>query len=62
MNFDTSRVNIDKLIKQYQEYLALYKAVNHGSIDGATGFDVFYLRMTYHSKYEDERAFLTTAV
>lgn len=53
MNFETSREYLEKIIAKYEGYVSLYKAINHGSLEGVTPFDVFYRRMTYHAKYAD---------
>lgn len=50
---ETTRKNLQKLIKKYTEYLKLYKDLNNGSIKGCTPFNVFYWRFTYYIKYED---------
>lgn len=51
--YDTNRENFEKLLKKYQDYLQLYATFNNGSIEGATPFQVFYWRFTYHIRYED---------
>lgn len=58
----TSRVQFEIVLNQYKDYLDLYKAINKNSIVGATDFGVFYLRMTFEFKYNDNRVFLTTSV
>ncbi len=55
--YENQRVIFDQIAKRYKDYLKLYKAVNHGSIEGITPFDDFYWRMVYHSKYQDRRNF-----
>jgi hypothetical protein len=45
------------LVKRYNAYCDLYKLLNNGSLEGVTGFDDFYWRMTYISKYQDVRNF-----
>ncbi|MCX6109371.1 MAG: hypothetical protein NTZ90_07175 [Proteobacteria bacterium] len=55
--YETQRVVFAKIQRTYREYLALYQSINNGSLEGATTFDVFYLRMTYYSKYQDRRNF-----
>ena len=57
ITYENQRVAFDRLMKNYKAYLALYKEFNHGSLAGATTFDVFYWRMTYLSKYQDRRNF-----
>ncbi len=49
--YDTSRVQFNKISEAYKNYLALYRLFNNGSYEGATPFDVFYWRMTYHVRY-----------
>ena len=55
--YETQRVVFAKIQRTYFEYLALYKEINNGSLQGATPFDQFYLQMTYFSKYQDRRNF-----
>lgn len=62
MNFELRRENLDALIEKYNGYVALYKFVNNGSIEGITGFEEFYRNLTYFSKYEDDRIFMSSAV
>ena len=53
--YANQRVIFAKVEKEYLDYLRLYKQLNHGSLVGATTFDVFYWRMVYYSKYQDTR-------
>lgn len=57
MGYENQRVVFDKLVKKYEEYVRLYKFINHGSIEGITPFDQFYWRMVYWAKYSDRRGF-----
>lgn len=51
--FENTRENFDKLKKEYEEYVALYKIFNNGSVDGLCSFAEFYWRITYLHKYND---------
>ena len=51
--FESSRVQLDKIIKKYREYLDLYCYFNDGSPEGAASFSEFYWRYTYYSRYKD---------
>ena len=51
--FESSRVQLDKIIKKYREYLELYCYFNDGSSEGAASFQEFYWRYTYYSRYKD---------
>ncbi|MBQ47948.1 MAG: hypothetical protein CMP10_10920 [Zetaproteobacteria bacterium] len=53
MNYETNRENFNKLKKDYENYVALYKNFNNGSIKGITPFAEFYWNLTYKTKYED---------
>ena len=57
ITYENQRVMFDVLVKRYNAYKELYKLVNNGSLQGVTGFDDFYWRMTYISKYQDVRNF-----
>lgn len=57
MLYDNQRIVFDGLIKKYNEYIALYREINHGSIAGVTPFHEFYWRAVYWSKYADRRNF-----
>lgn len=57
MAYENQRVNFDILVKKYKDYIALYRKLNNGSIEGLTTFDDFYWRMVYWSKYADRRSF-----
>lgn len=57
ITYENQRVLFDKLLIRYRGYLDLYKALNNGSLKGATTFDQFYWRMTYYSRYQDRRTF-----
>jgi hypothetical protein len=52
--FESSRVQLDKIMKKYREYLDLYCYFNEGSSEGATTFQEFYWRYTYYSRYKDQ--------
>ena len=49
--YETQRVNFNLILKKYREYLRLYKFVNRGSVEGASGFAEFYWRTVYFSRY-----------
>jgi hypothetical protein len=49
--YETQRVNFSRIVKKYNEYLSLYKFVNRGSTEGASGFAEFYWRTVYFSRY-----------
>ena len=51
--FDAHRENFNIIVESYLNYVALYKLINNGSIDGVTPFDQFYWRFTYYQKYQD---------
>lgn len=55
--YKNQRENFDIIYRKYREYLALYAAINHGSLAGSTPFDQFYWHMTYLSRYQDRRNF-----
>lgn len=52
-SFDAQREQFNIIVDSYLNYVALYKLVNNGSIDGVTPFEVFYWRFTYFVKYQD---------
>ena len=60
ISYENQRVLFDKLLKKYTDYLELYKAINNGSLKGATPFEQFYWRMTYLSRYHDRKTFSNT--
>jgi hypothetical protein len=51
--YENQRVQFNRILKKYQEYLRLYQFINHGSTTGAAGFAEFYWRQTYFSRYRD---------
>ncbi|NRA65798.1 MAG: hypothetical protein HRU19_15010 [Pseudobacteriovorax sp.] len=53
MSFDTQRENFNVILESYLSYVALYKLVNNGSIEGVTPFDKFYWRFTFFVKYQN---------
>lgn len=56
MNIQTSREELDKIIAEYEGYVALYRMITGGDTTGITPFHVFYRRMTYDTKYADVSA------
>ena len=60
ITYENQRVVFDVIVRKYKEYIALYRLVNGGSVDGLTPFDQFYWRMVYFSKYQDRRNFGTS--
>lgn len=57
MSYENQRVIFDTIVKKYKDYIALYRYLNNGSVEGLTTFDDFYWRMTYFSKYQDRKTF-----
>ena len=57
ITYANQRVLFDILTKKYHEYVALYRVFNNGSLVGVAGFDEFYWRMTYFTKYDVGRSF-----
>lgn len=55
ITYENQRVIFDAILKKYKDYVALYRQVNNGSLAGVTTFDDFYWRMTYLSKYQDNK-------
>lgn len=51
--YEVTREEFDKLKKKYDEYIDLYTFFNNGSAEGASSFESFYWRFTYHVKYEE---------
>jgi hypothetical protein len=49
--YESKRIIFAIIEKKYKEYIALYKLINNGSIEGITPFDEFYWNYTYYSKY-----------
>lgn len=47
VTYESSRDFFNQVVKQYKEYVILYKFLNHGSIEGRTGFADFYWSMSY---------------
>jgi hypothetical protein len=62
ITYENQRVVFDVILRKYKEYVALYKLVNNGSLQGVTGFDDFYWRMTYLAKYQDTRTVSNSTV
>lgn len=60
MVFDTDKEpkEYQKIKKSYADYLAAYKQLNNGSLNGATDFATFYISKTYTSRYSDSWKFL----
>ena len=54
--YENRRILFTVIEKKYKEYIALYKMVNNGSVQGITPFDEFYWHYTYSSKYTNGRA------
>jgi hypothetical protein len=54
--YENRRIVFAVIEKKYKEYIALYKMVNNGSVQGITPFDEFYWHYTYYSKYTNGRA------
>jgi hypothetical protein len=54
--YENRRILFTVIEKKYKEYIALYKMVNNGSVQGITPFDEFYWHYTYYSKYTNGRA------
>ena len=52
--YENRRIVFELVLKKYKEYMDLYKAINNGSIAGATPFDQFYWDYTYYSKYSSQ--------
>ncbi len=52
--YESQREIFNKIVRDYKDYIALYKFFNHGSIDGATPFAKFYWRIIYYSKHDGE--------
>ena len=58
MKFGIKKGNRYQKIKEaYIIYLGTYKALNNGSLAGATHFSTFFERRTYFDKYSDNAAF-----
>jgi hypothetical protein len=53
----TSRKELQKIFEAHQRYLTTYRALNNGSIEGATPFHVFYTYWTFTTRYSDMRVF-----
>lgn len=51
--YGVSRQHFNKILEAYLNYVALYKLFNAGKIEGVTPFNVFYWRMTYYVRYEN---------
>lgn len=51
ITYENRRGQFDKILKKYMDYLAIYKEINHGSLQGASTFEEFYWRETYYSRY-----------
>jgi hypothetical protein len=49
--YDNKRVDFAIIEKKYKDYIALYRAINNGSVHGLTPFDEFYWHYTYYHKY-----------
>lgn len=58
--YENQRVIFDTIVRKYLDYIALYRAVNNGSVEGLTPFNEFYWRMIYFSKYQDRKNFGTS--
>ncbi|MBX9703600.1 MAG: hypothetical protein K2X39_05555 [Silvanigrellaceae bacterium] len=58
MDFQSTNKEYIKLKKSYEQYLAVYKLLNKGSLEGVTSFSDFYIYRTFTSKYTDRRKFL----
>lgn len=56
ITYENQRVIFDTILIKYEAYRELYRLVNNGSLEGVTGFDDFYWRMTYLTKYADPRS------
>ena len=54
--FDGDKKEYKKIVKKYNDYLALYAVFNKGSTAGATPFEEFYWRFSYIIKYDDPGA------
>ncbi len=52
--YENQRVEFNKILKKYDEYLGLYRFFNNGSDEGATPFDQFYMMHIYVSVYADD--------
>lgn len=51
--YEGTKEHFNKLKKQYEEYMDLYRFFNNGSLEGVTPFDEFYWRCTFFGKYLD---------
>ena len=51
MAYENQRVNYNRILAKYRDYLNLYKAINNGSMEGVTSFADFYMHFTYYSRY-----------
>jgi hypothetical protein len=60
ISYENQRVIFDSIVRRYKEYIALYRSLNNGSVEGLTTFDEFYWRMIYFSKYQDRKNFGTS--
>lgn len=61
ISYENQRVVFDVIARKYKDYIALYRLLNNGSVQGATTFDDFYWRMTYLSKYQDNRGVMNSS-
>ena len=59
MEYEVRRERFNGIVKNYYEYLMLYKMLNHGSLEGCTPFEQFYWRFTYEVKYDEPERILT---
>lgn len=55
--YETSREEFQKIVRQYKEYLHLYRFFNGGSTKGVTPFDLFYLNQIYYAYHDKEFTF-----
>ncbi len=52
---DQQRTVFNKLLKQYLEYVELYKVFNNGSPKGVTPFADYYWLHMYHYHYNNPK-------
>ncbi len=51
ITYENRRVVFDVIARRYKDYIALYRELNAGSLEGVALFDEFYWHFIYYSKY-----------
>lgn len=53
VTYENKRAYFEVIRRRYDDYVALYREINGGSLEGVAPFDEFYWHLMYYSKYSN---------